>query len=134
MPDLAAPSRVGALLRDWRQRRRLSQLDLALDAIGSVCEHHVAGVRRETLDDVLAAATDPHDVVVNAVSGLVSAWLKSIGAAWKAAGLAAVNVAVQGRRTVTHQEPRREDERKNLGGGVEPQHLGASLLKLRPGS
>jgi hypothetical protein len=33
------------------------------------------------LDDVLAAATDPHDVVVNAVSGLVPAWLKSIGAA-----------------------------------------------------
>jgi transcriptional regulator with XRE-family HTH domain len=32
MPDLAAPSRVGALLREWRRRRRLSQLDLALEA------------------------------------------------------------------------------------------------------
>ena len=32
MPDLAAPSRAGALLREWRQRRRLSQLDLALEA------------------------------------------------------------------------------------------------------
>ena len=33
MPPVAAsPSRVGALLRDWRRRRRLSQLDLALDA------------------------------------------------------------------------------------------------------
>ena len=25
-------NRVGTMLRDWRQRRRLSQLDLALDA------------------------------------------------------------------------------------------------------
>ena len=32
MPDVAAPSRVGTLLREWRQRRRLSQLDLALEA------------------------------------------------------------------------------------------------------
>ena len=31
---LPAPSmpNVGALLRDWRQRRRLSQLDLAVEA------------------------------------------------------------------------------------------------------
>jgi transcriptional regulator with XRE-family HTH domain len=28
----AAPPRVGALLREWRQRRRLSQMDLALEA------------------------------------------------------------------------------------------------------
>ncbi|MDP9865394.1 MULTISPECIES: helix-turn-helix domain-containing protein [Streptosporangium] len=28
--DVERPSRVGALLREWRQRRRLSQLDLAL--------------------------------------------------------------------------------------------------------
>ena len=26
------PSAVGAVLREWRERRRLSQLDLALDA------------------------------------------------------------------------------------------------------
>ena len=32
MTDLASPARVGGLLRDWRHRRRLSQLDLALDA------------------------------------------------------------------------------------------------------
>lgn len=35
MPDVLAPPpppRVGALLREWRRRRRLSQLDLALDA------------------------------------------------------------------------------------------------------
>src|ERR1700759_3380845 len=29
---MTPPPRVGALLRDWRQRRRRSQLDLALDA------------------------------------------------------------------------------------------------------
>jgi transcriptional regulator with XRE-family HTH domain len=31
-PVDAPPSRVGALLREWRRRRRLSQLDLALEA------------------------------------------------------------------------------------------------------
>jgi transcriptional regulator with XRE-family HTH domain len=31
-PTSAPPSRVGTLLRDWRRRRRLSQLDLALEA------------------------------------------------------------------------------------------------------
>ena len=32
MTDVTARSPVGTLLRDWRQRRRLSQLDLALEA------------------------------------------------------------------------------------------------------
>ena len=32
MTDVAAGARIGPLLRDWRRRRRLSQLDLALDA------------------------------------------------------------------------------------------------------
>jgi transcriptional regulator with XRE-family HTH domain len=32
MTDVGATARAGALLRDWRQRRRLSQLDLALEA------------------------------------------------------------------------------------------------------
>ena len=32
MTDVAPASRIGALLRDWRRRRRLSQLDLALEA------------------------------------------------------------------------------------------------------
>ena len=32
MSEVAEGSRVGPLLREWRQRRRLSQLDLALDA------------------------------------------------------------------------------------------------------
>lgn len=29
---MATDNRVGTLLREWRQRRRLSQLDLALEA------------------------------------------------------------------------------------------------------
>jgi len=32
MPELAARPRVGTLLRDWRRHRRMSQLDLALEA------------------------------------------------------------------------------------------------------
>jgi transcriptional regulator with XRE-family HTH domain len=32
MTELAPSTRVGSLLRDWRQRRRMSQLDLALEA------------------------------------------------------------------------------------------------------
>ncbi|MFG3438910.1 helix-turn-helix domain-containing protein [Nonomuraea sp. NPDC047897] len=36
--DTEQPSRVGALLREWRRRRRLSQLDLALQA-GSSARH-----------------------------------------------------------------------------------------------
>src|SRR5947208_12260382 len=40
--DVASPSRVGSLLRDWRVRRRLSQLDLALQA--GVSARHVSFV------------------------------------------------------------------------------------------
>jgi transcriptional regulator with XRE-family HTH domain len=40
--DVVSPSRVGSLLRDWRQRRRLSQLDLALEA--GVSARHVSFV------------------------------------------------------------------------------------------
>lgn len=42
MSQLAPPPRVGTLLRDWRQRRRLSQLDLALEA--GVSARHVSFV------------------------------------------------------------------------------------------
>jgi transcriptional regulator with XRE-family HTH domain len=42
MSELAAPARVGPLLRDWRRRRRLSQLDLALEA--GVSARHVSFV------------------------------------------------------------------------------------------
>jgi transcriptional regulator with XRE-family HTH domain len=40
--DVVTPSRVGSLLRDWRRRRRLSQLDLALEA--GVSARHVSFV------------------------------------------------------------------------------------------
>jgi transcriptional regulator with XRE-family HTH domain len=42
MAHATASGRVGPLLRDWRQRRRLSQLDLALDA--GVSARHVSFV------------------------------------------------------------------------------------------
>jgi predicted transcriptional regulator len=42
MSELAARPRVGSLLRDWRVRRRLSQLDLALGA--GVSARHVSFV------------------------------------------------------------------------------------------
>jgi transcriptional regulator with XRE-family HTH domain len=42
MSDVAIPTRVGPLLRDWRRRRRLSQLDLALEA--GISARHVSFV------------------------------------------------------------------------------------------
>jgi transcriptional regulator with XRE-family HTH domain len=42
MTDLAIPAGVGPLLREWRTRRRLSQLDLALEA--GVSARHVSFV------------------------------------------------------------------------------------------
>src|SRR5881392_3204853 len=42
MTDVASLPTVGTLLRDWRQRRRLSQLDLALEA--GVSARHVSFV------------------------------------------------------------------------------------------
>src|SRR3954449_10444144 len=40
MTDVTAPAGIGPLLRDWRRRRRLSQLDLALEA--GVSPRHVS--------------------------------------------------------------------------------------------
>jgi transcriptional regulator with XRE-family HTH domain len=42
MTDVADRPRIGTLLRDWRQRRRMSQLDLALEA--GVSARHVSFV------------------------------------------------------------------------------------------
>jgi transcriptional regulator with XRE-family HTH domain len=42
MTEVAARPRIGTLLRDWRQRRRMSQLDLALEA--GVSARHVSFV------------------------------------------------------------------------------------------
>ena len=59
MPPVdAPPSRVGALLREWRRRRRLSQLDLALEA--GVSARHLSfvetGRSRPSADMVLHLA------------------------------------------------------------------------------
>jgi transcriptional regulator with XRE-family HTH domain len=58
MTDVAAPSRVGSLLREWRQRRHLSQLDLALEA--GVSTRHLSfvetGRSRPSADMVLHLA------------------------------------------------------------------------------
>jgi transcriptional regulator with XRE-family HTH domain len=58
MTDVVSPSRVGSLLRDWRQRRRLSQLDLALEA--GVSARHVSfvetGRSRPSVEMVLLLA------------------------------------------------------------------------------
>ena len=58
MTTIAAAATVGPLLRDWRQRRRLSQLDLALEA--GVSARHVSfvetGRSRPSADMVLALA------------------------------------------------------------------------------
>lgn len=42
MPQIAERPRIGALLRDWRERRRMSQLDLGLEA--GVSARHVSFV------------------------------------------------------------------------------------------
>lgn len=58
MSDVATAPRVGPLLREWRQRRRLSQLDLALDA--GVSARHLSfvetGRSRPSPDMVLMLA------------------------------------------------------------------------------
>ncbi len=56
----APPSRVGTLLRDWRHRRRLSQLDLALEA--GISARHLSfvetGRSRPSADMVLHLAEE----------------------------------------------------------------------------
>ena len=58
MASAGATAGVGPLLRDWRQRRRLSQLDLALDA--GVSARHLSfvetGRARPSADMVLQLA------------------------------------------------------------------------------
>ena len=58
MSDVLSPSRVGSLVRDWRQRRRMSQLELALEA--GVSARHVSfvetGRSRPSADMVLLLA------------------------------------------------------------------------------
>jgi transcriptional regulator with XRE-family HTH domain len=69
-----APSRVGTLLRDWRRRRRLSQLDLALEA--GVSARHLSfvetGRSRPSADMVLHLA-EQLDVPLRDRNGLLLA-------------------------------------------------------------
>jgi transcriptional regulator with XRE-family HTH domain len=76
MTDVAAPSptRVGPLLRDWRRRRRMSQLDLALQA--GVSARHVSfvetGRARPSAEMVLRLA-EQLDVPLRDRNGLLLA-------------------------------------------------------------
>ncbi|HEV8153030.1 MAG TPA: helix-turn-helix transcriptional regulator [Solirubrobacteraceae bacterium] len=76
MTDVAAapPTRVGPLLRDWRRRRRVSQLDLALGA--GVSARHVSfvetGRARPSADMVLRLA-EQLDVPLRDRNGLLLA-------------------------------------------------------------
>jgi transcriptional regulator with XRE-family HTH domain len=58
MTELASPPRIGALLRQWRERRRMSQLNLALEA--GVSARHLSfvetGRSRPSADMVLLLA------------------------------------------------------------------------------
>jgi transcriptional regulator with XRE-family HTH domain len=75
MTDLAArPPRVGSLLRDWRQRRRLSQLDLALQA--GVSARHVSFVetgRSRPSPEMVLHLADELDVPLRERNGLLLA-------------------------------------------------------------
>src|SRR3954451_20656129 len=60
MPDARSRGRVGGLLRDWRRRRHLSQLDLALEA--GISARHLSfvetGRSRPSAEMVLRLAED----------------------------------------------------------------------------
>jgi transcriptional regulator with XRE-family HTH domain len=75
MPDVVVtPTRVGPLLRDWRRRRQLSQLDLALEA--GVSARHVSfvetGRSRPSLEMLLHLA-EQLDVPLRDRNGLLMA-------------------------------------------------------------
>jgi transcriptional regulator with XRE-family HTH domain len=76
MTDLAAvrPPRVGTLLRDWRRRRRMSQLDLALQA--GVSARHVSFVetgRSRPSPEMVLHLADELDVPLRERNGLLLA-------------------------------------------------------------
>jgi transcriptional regulator with XRE-family HTH domain len=74
MSELATPTRVGPLLRDWRLRRRLSQLDLALDA--GVSARHVSFVetgRARPSQEMLLHLAEQLDVPLRDRNGLLLA-------------------------------------------------------------
>lgn len=69
-----APSTAGGVLRDWRQRRRLSQLDLALDA--EVSTRHLSFIetgRAAASRDMLLRLAERLDMPLRARNQLLSA-------------------------------------------------------------
>lgn len=81
MTELAAPgARVGPLLRDWRRRRRLSQLDLALEA----------GVSARHLSFVETGRARPSAQMVLHLAGQLDVPLRERNALLLAAGYAPV--------------------------------------------
>jgi len=74
MSDVAERPRVGALLRDWRRRRRMSQLDLALEA--GVSARHLSFVetgRSRPSPELLLHLADELDVPLRDRNGLLLA-------------------------------------------------------------
>src|SRR5215203_6416760 len=74
MANAAATVRVGPLLRDWRQRRRLSQLDLALEA--GVSARHVSFVetgRARPSPEMVLHLAEQLDVPLRDRNGLLMA-------------------------------------------------------------
>jgi DNA-binding XRE family transcriptional regulator len=76
LTDVAAqPSRAGNLLREWRRRRRMSQLDLALEAGFSA--RHVsfieAGRSRPSAEMVLQLASTRRSGTARSMTGLCPA-------------------------------------------------------------
>jgi transcriptional regulator with XRE-family HTH domain len=74
MTDVAERPRVGSLLRDWRRRRRMSQLDLALEA--GVSARHLSFVetgRSRPSPELLLHLADELDVPLRERNGLLLA-------------------------------------------------------------
>ena len=74
MPNVVAPARVGPLLRGWRRRRRLSQLELAIEA--GVSARHVSFVetgRARPSAEMLLRLAERLDVPLRERNGLLLA-------------------------------------------------------------
>src|SRR3954471_15008001 len=74
MSELAERAQIGPLLRDWRERRRMSQLDLALGA--GVSARHVSFIetgRSRPSAEMVVQLAEPLDVPLRARTGLLLA-------------------------------------------------------------
>src|SRR5262245_4238685 len=74
MPQVAEQPRIGSLLRDWRERRRMSQLDLALGA--GVSARHVSFIetgRSKPSAEMVVQLAEHLDVPLRDRNGLLLA-------------------------------------------------------------